>query len=122
MARRKKQTNYQRLDRTVVALARRDQKLRALIDSSIEENGRRICRASALAQVLGYESIQAFERCINEAKITAGNASVPIDTNFIDIEQTLFDGKPQKDMLPAELRILPLSVKLPRDYGVHRPP
>ncbi|MCC6683379.1 MAG: hypothetical protein IT445_20985 [Phycisphaeraceae bacterium] len=97
--RKKKQTNYQRLDRTVVAIAKRDDRLRELVATFVEEDGQRFCRASILARFLGYESLASFERCINEAQITASNSNVSLRTNFIEI--ALFNGG-EKDILLSE--------------------
>lgn len=99
MARTKKATNYERLDKTVVAIARRNDALRELITTAVEIEDIRFCRASVLARFLGYKDhdCAAFQRCINEAQITASNSSVPISTNFIDA--TLYDSSDSDTLL-----------------------
>jgi|GEM_PF-5928491 len=114
MNRRKEPTNFARLDGVVAALARRDDRLRKLMAETVDVDGRRFIRASALAAFLGYTSRQSFKQCVDNAQITANTTGVPISTNFVPT--TVFDGG-EEDLLLSEwatyATVMEANTKLP---------
>ncbi len=83
--------NYERLDKVVAAMVKRDEQLKPLLEDAVfERDDVLYLRASALAKYLGYATLGSFQACIARAQITAANSGRLVADHFVDT--TVFEG------------------------------
>jgi DNA-damage-inducible protein D len=62
-----------------------------------QSNGIRYWWASELAELLGYESIDSFRKCLNRAMAACAQLQIPIHETFISVAHKLPSGKTIED-------------------------